>query len=241
MKIIPAIDVLDGQVVRLTQGDYEQKTIYKVSLEDMIAQYTAHGIDHIHIIDLNGAKGDNSNEKFVFDIVKRNKIRIQLGGGIRIVEKAEKLIESGIYRVIIGTVALSDPGFLKELLKKIKPERIIIAIDLLNEVIRYHGWKESAAIGLNDYIEKCMELGYHRFLCTDISKDGKLGGSGIDLYKKMIAKFPKIKLIASGGVGSMQDIENLSKTSAESVVIGKAIYEGKISIEKITDWNNNLV
>lgn len=240
MKIIPAIDVLDGEVVRLIEGDYDQKTTYKVSLQEMIPEYGKQGIDHIHIIDLNGAKGDKSNEQFIFDTVKNNALKIQLGGGIRTIARAKKLISNGIYRLIIGTVAVTDPEFLKKLSTHLKPEQVIVAIDVLDEVIRYNGWKEAAPINLNDFIQHALDLGYSRFLCTDISKDGKLEGGSTQLYHKLKKQFPGLSLIASGGAGSMKDVEELAATGAESVVVGKAIYEKKISIGEIAEWNKNL-
>jgi phosphoribosylformimino-5-aminoimidazole carboxamide ribotide isomerase len=240
MKIIPAIDVFDGQVVRLTEGDYSKKTTYKVSLDEMILQYAENGIDHIHIIDLNGAKGDTSNEEFIFNATRKNKLKIQLGGGIRTVEKIEKLFLNGIYRVIVGTVAVTDPLFLKLLKEKVDPEKVIIAIDILDEVIKYNGWLESSPIKLNEYIDQCLKLGYNRFLCTDISKDGKLQGSSISLYKKLLTSFNDISLIASGGISGMNDINELEEIKPESVVVGKAIYEGKISIAEISKWNQKV-
>jgi phosphoribosylformimino-5-aminoimidazole carboxamide ribotide isomerase len=237
MKIIPAIDVLDGNIVRLTAGDYNQKTTYSVTLSEMLSEYRAQGIGHIHIIDLNGAKGDNSNEQFIFESVKNNPLQIQLGGGIRSVEKVKKLLDNGIFRVIIGTVSVTDNTFLEKLKDQVKLEQVILAIDVLDEVIMFNGWREAAPVKLYDFIQHSLGLGYNRFLCTDISKDGKLGGSSTALYRKILQKFTSLALIASGGVGSMKDVEELSDTGVESVVAGKAIYEKKISIQEVAEWN----
>jgi phosphoribosylformimino-5-aminoimidazole carboxamide ribotide isomerase len=242
MYIIPAIDILDGKVVRLREGDYNQKTEYDVSIEDMIAQYRANGTDFIHIIDLNGAKGDFSNQKALFDIIKKTDMKVQYGGGIRTIEQVTNLLDAGIHRVIVGTQAISNPDFLPELSEAFAKKdnyanRIVIAIDVLDEVIKYSGWMESSPIKLMDYVDKCLALGFFRFLCTDINKDGKLGGTAIDLYKKLLDHSPMIKLIASGGVSSMEDIEELAKLPIRSVVVGKAIYENRISIEEVKDWN----
>jgi len=242
MYIIPAIDILDGKVVRLREGDYNQKTEYNVSIEDMIEQYRSNGTDFIHIIDLNGAKGDFSNQKSLFDIIKKTDMKVQYGGGIRTIEQVTNLLDAGIHRVIVGTQAISNPDFLPQLSEAFAKKddyanRIVIAIDVLDEVIKYSGWMESSPIKLMDYVDKCLALGFFRFLCTDINKDGKLGGAAVDLYKKLLDHSPMIKLIASGGVSSMADIEELAQLPIRSVVVGKAIYENRISIEEVKEWN----
>ena len=242
MYIIPAIDILDKKVVRLREGDYQQVTNYDVTLEEMIEKYQANGTDFIHIIDLNGAKGDFSNQEYLFGIIQKTKMKIQYGGGVRSIEKVKELLEAGIHRVIVGTQAITNPTFLDELStsftgKKNCTEHVVIAIDVLDEVIKYSGWMESSPVKLMDYVDRCLRLGFFRFLCTDISKDGKLGGAGIELYEKLLDHSPFIKLIASGGVSSMQDVEKLSEISVESCVVGKAIYENKILVEEIQEWN----
>lgn len=242
MYIIPAIDILDGKVVRLREGDYNQKTEYNVSIEDMIEQYRSNGTDFIHIIDLNGAKGDFSNQKALFEIIKKTEMRVQYGGGIRTIEQVTNLLDAGIHRVIVGTQAISNPDFLPQLSEAFAKKddyanRIVIAIDVLDEVIKYSGWMESSPIKLMDYVDKCLALGFFRFLCTDINKDGKLGGAAVELYKKLLDHSPMIKLIASGGVSSMADIEELAQLPIRSVVVGKAIYENRISIEEVKNWN----
>lgn len=242
MYIIPAIDILDGKVVRLREGDYNQKTVYEVSIAEMIETYRSNGTEFIHIIDLNGAKGDFSNQAALFDIIKKTDMRVQYGGGIRTIEQVTNLLDAGIHRVIVGTQAISNPDFLADLSKEVGKKydyanRIVIAIDVLDEVIKYSGWMESSPIKLMDYVDKCLQLGFFRFLCTDINKDGKLGGAALDLYKKLLEHSPFIKLIASGGVSSMEDIEELAKIDVRSVVVGKAIYENRITIQEIKEWN----
>ena len=242
MYIIPAIDILDKKVVRLREGDYKQVTEYDVSLEEMIERYQSHGTNFIHIIDLNGAKNDFSNQQYLFDVIKKTDMMVQYGGGIRSIDKVKELIDSGIHRVIVGTQAVTNPPFLKELSKAICgpnkcSDQVVIAIDVLDEVIKYSGWMESSPIKLMDYVDKCLQLGFFRFLCTDINKDGKLGGAGIELYEKLLDHSPFIKLIASGGVSSMKDVEKLSNLKVESCVVGKAIYEGHITIDEVKNWN----
>ena len=242
MYIIPAIDILDGKVVRLREGDYNQKTVYEVSIAEMIETYRSNGTEFIHIIDLNGAKGDFSNQAELFEIIKKTDMRVQYGGGIRTIEQVTNLLDAGVHRVIVGTQAITNPDFLAELSKEVGKKydyanRIVIAIDVLDEVIKYSGWMESSPIKLMDYVDKCLQLGFFRFLCTDINKDGKLGGAAVDLYKKLLEHSPFIKLIASGGISSMADIEELAKFEISSCVVGKAIYENRISIEEIKKWN----
>lgn len=243
MYIIPAIDVLDKKVVRLREGSYDEVTTYDISLEDQIKKYHANGTEMVHIIDLNGAKGDFSNQEYLFDIVRRTDMKVQYGGGVRSIEKVKELIDAGVFRVIVGTQAITNPSFLEELSKlnegRVKyANRIVIAIDVLDEVIKYSGWLESSPIKLIEYIDKCLALGFFRFLCTDISKDGKMGGAGVELYEKLLTHSPIIKLIGSGGISSMKDLEKLNELGGlESCVVGKAIYENKISIDEIKEWN----
>lgn len=242
MYIIPAIDVLDQKVVRLREGNYNDVTTYDVTLEEMIEKYQANGTELVHIIDLNGAKGDFSNQQYLFEILKKTDMKVQYGGGVRSIEKIRELIEAGVHRVIVGTQAITNPTFLDELStlnvgKNKLSDHIVIAIDVLDEVIKYSGWVESSPLKLIDYIDRCLSLGFFRFLCTDINKDGKLGGAGVELYEKLMDHSPIIKLIASGGISSMADVEQLHTINVESCVVGKAIYENRISIDEIKDWN----
>ncbi len=242
MYIIPAIDILNKKVVRLREGDYQQVTEYDVTLEEMIERYQGYGTNFIHIIDLNGAKNDFSNQQYLFDVIRKTDMKVQYGGGIRSIDKVKELIDSGVHRVIVGTQALTNPEFLPQLGKEICgrdkcSDQVVIAIDVLDEVIKYSGWMESSPIKLMDYVDKCLALGFFRFLCTDINKDGKLGGAGIELYEKLLDHSPFIKLIASGGVSSMDDVEKLSRLKVESVVVGKAIYENRVTIEDVKNWN----
>jgi phosphoribosylformimino-5-aminoimidazole carboxamide ribotide isomerase len=242
MQVIPAIDVLNGKVVRLQEGDYDKATIYDVTLEEMIEQFDSQGTDFVHIIDLNGAKGDFSNQAALVKILKKSNLKIQYGGGIRSLEKIKEMIDLGFHRLIIGTQAIKDPDFLGKLsrefcMKDSCSDKLIVAIDVLDEVIKYSGWMESSPIKLVDYVDKCASLGFFRFLCTDIKKDGKMEGSGIPLYKKLLSNYPFIKLIASGGISTLDDLRQLADIKVEAAVVGKAIYEKKLSIEEVKDWN----
>lgn len=243
MTIIPAIDILDRKVVRLREGDYEQVTSYDTSLPEMLEQFDSPGTDFVHIIDLNGAKGDFSNQEYLLDIIrKQENIKVQYGGGVRTLDKVKELLDLGFHRVIVGTQAITQPDFLEKLSKQVCgkakcSDQVVIAIDVLDEVIKYSGWMESSPLKLMDYVDRCLSLGFYRFLCTNIARDGKLGGVDLSLYKKLKAHSPVIKVIASGGIGSMKDIVKLEKIKVEAAVTGKAIYEGKITIQQVKDWN----
>ncbi|WP_257666102.1 1-(5-phosphoribosyl)-5-[(5-phosphoribosylamino)methylideneamino]imidazole-4-carboxamide isomerase [Parapedobacter tibetensis] len=242
MYIIPAIDVLDKKVVRLREGNYDEVTVYEVSLEEMIEKYQSNGTEFVHIIDLNGAKGDFSNQEYLFGVIQRTDMKVQYGGGVRSIDKVKELVDAGIHRVVVGTQAITNPEFLDELSKLNHgrhkyADQVVIAIDVLDEIIKYSGWMESSPVKLMDYIDRCLSLGFYRFLCTDIDKDGKLGGAGVELYKKLLDHSPIIKLIASGGISSIDDIYTLDAIKVEACVVGKAIYENRISIEQIKEWN----
>ncbi|WP_207420413.1 HisA/HisF-related TIM barrel protein [Desertivirga brevis] len=242
MYIIPAIDILDKKVVRLREGNYSEATFYDVTLEEMIEKYQSNGTEYVHIIDLNGAKGDFSNQEYLFDIIKKTEMKVQYGGGVRSIEKVKELLDAGIHRVIVGTQAITNPDFLPQLSEQVcgkekLSDQIVVAIDVLDEVIKYSGWMESSPIKLMDYVDRCLNLGFFRFLCTDINKDGKLGGAGVELYTKLLDHSPFIKLIASGGISSMDDIKGLQDIKVEACVVGKAIYEGRITVEQVKDWN----
>lgn len=242
MYIIPAVDLLDKKIVRLTGGKYDAVTEYKIALEDILNQLNFNGTDFVQIIDLNGAKGDFSQQEYLLDLLKKSPLKIQYGGGIRSIDKVKELIDAGFHRIIIGTKAITDEGFLKELSEEICgknscSDQVVIAVDTLNGELMHSGWEKSSKIKPIDYIDKCVSLGYFRFLCTDIGNDGKLNGSNVELYKSFKSQFPFIKLIAQGGITSMNDIQALQEANLESVVLGKAIYENKISIDEIKKWN----
>lgn len=238
MKVLPAIDILNGKIVRLSKGDYNQVENYPVSIKEMIERYTVSGIDFIHIVDLNGAKSDFINQPIIQKLITDLPIKIQLGGGIRTVYKAEELIDSGVSRVIVGTAAIIENDFLKNLSCKVNPKNVVLGIDVLDKKLKVNGWQSDVEIALQDYIVKALELGYSNFLCTDISKDGLLQGPSSELYNYLLESFPEMKLIASGGVKDMEDIKLLSQTGAKEVVVGKAIYEGLIKLEEIQNWNS---
>lgn len=242
MYIIPAIDLLDRKIVRLTGGKYDAVTEYDIELKDMLKQLNSNGTDFIQIIDLNGAKGDFSQQEYLLDILKVSPLKIQYGGGVRSIEKVKELIELGFHRIIIGTKAITDEGFLYELSKELCgknscSDQVVIAVDILDGELMHSGWEQKSILKPIDFIDKCISLGYFRFLCTDIGNDGKLKGSNVELYKTFKSQFPFIKLIAQGGISTIEDVQSLQEAKLESVVIAKAIYENKIAIDDIKNWN----
>lgn len=242
MYIIPAIDLLDRKIVRLTGGKYDAVTEYNISLEDMLKQLNSNGTDFIQIVDLNGAKGDFSQQEYLLEILKMSPLKIQYGGGIRSIEKVKELIALGFHRIIIGTKAITDEGFLYELSKEICgkdscSDQVVIAVDILNNELMHSGWEQKSILKPIDFIDKCIGLGYFRFLCTDISNDGNMEGSNVELYKTFKSQFPFIKLIAQGGISTIDDVRSLQAAKLEAVVIKKAMYENKIAINDIKNWN----
>jgi phosphoribosylformimino-5-aminoimidazole carboxamide ribotide isomerase len=237
MKLLPAIDLLNGKVVRLSRGDYNSESTYSVSAEEMTEAYRNAGIQLIHIVDLNGARGESVNTALISRLVKESDIRIQIGGGIRTVDKAAELLNAGAERIIAGTAAVREPDFLPRLAEIASPDRVVIGADVLNGRLRVNGWQEESPLELSTYMERCLELGFSRFLCTDISKDGLLKGPSTELYRQMLAQYPGIQLIASGGISCRADLEELENAGLAEAVTGKAIYEGLISIEEISAWN----
>ncbi|MFT6851367.1 MAG: phosphoribosylformimino-5-aminoimidazole carboxamide ribotide isomerase [Sphingobacteriales bacterium] len=239
IKIIPAIDIWNNNIVALTAGDYNQISTYSVSLPEMLEKFSSVGTDLVHVIDINGARGEENNHKTILKEVKNIDLRIQLGGGIRDIAQIKKLLAEGISRVVVGTAAITNKDLLKQLKAEVNHEKIVIAVDLLDGVIKHTGWLNSSELKPRKFIEDCVELGFSRFLCTDLAKDGKMAGASIKLYKQIKDLFPFVKLIASGGVRTLNDVKQLDKVGCEAVIIGKAIYENKISIEEINDWNLN--
>lgn len=234
MIIIPAIDIIDGNCVRLSQGDYAQKKIYNENPLEVAKQFEAIGIRRLHLVDLDGAKqGKIVNRKVLETISSKTKLIIDFGGGIKTNEDIQSVYDSGASIATIGSLAVKNPELFFSWVKKYGAEKILLGADVKNEKIAISGWLEQTDISIYDFIENNSEQGVTGIFCTDISKDGLLQGTAIDLYKKMILKFPEINLIASGGVSSMKDIEELEEIGCEGVIVGKAIYENKISINEI--------
>lgn len=235
--IIPAIDIIEGKCVRLTQGDYSQKKIYNENPLEVAKEFESLGIKRLHLVDLDGAKaGKVINYKVLENIAKNTKLHIDFGGGIKTDDDFETVFKYGAQIATIGSAAVKNKELFFSWLKKYGPEKILLGADVKNENISIGGWLESTDISIFDFIKENMEQGVTTLFCTDISKDGLLQGPSIDLYKKIIEKFPKLNLIASGGVAQMSDLGELNALGCSGAIIGKAYYEGRISKVEIQNF-----
>lgn len=239
MNIIPAIDILDGKCVRLLKGNYSDVTVYNENPIEQVKIFKNAGFKNIHIVDLNAAKtGGDENLEIIQNISCIENIEIQVGGGIRTIEKATQLLSNNIRRIIVGTAAITNDAFRDQLKNYIDVNKIIFGLDfnLSNDtpLLSIHGWTKSTDINLYDYINNNKWI--KNILATDISVDGTLKGPNLNIYKNLLAK-KNINLIASGGIGSLEDINNLRSILCNECVVGKAIYENKISLQDLKNVN----
>lgn len=229
IELIPAIDIIDGKCVRLTKGDYDQKTVYN---EDPVAQareFEALGFKRLHIVDLDGAKSKHIvNEAVLRDINEATSLTVDFGGGIKTEADIEKAFAAGAAMVTIGSVAVTHPELMEQWVARYGAEKIILGADVRNGKISINGWKEDSEEDLIPFLKKYHAMGIRKVLCTEISKDGTLTGPAIELYKDIMKAYPDLHLIASGGVSSTEDIKELEKEGIPAVVFGKAYYEGRI-------------
>lgn len=236
MLIIPALDILDGKLVRLEKGKYESCKVYSDNPFELAEQFSSYGFDLLHIVDLSGSKnGRICSLDLITKIIDKLKIRIQFGGGIRTLLGAELLFNSGVNKIVIGSISVSDKLEFEKIIKYYGTENIICAIDSYNENIRIKGWTQKTGITIYQHINYCIGLGTNTFLCTDIEHDGMLDGPNINLYKKLITQFPSTQIIASGGVSCVDDIKKLKSIGVYGLVTGKAIYENKIELKELAE------
>ena len=239
IELIPAIDIIDGQCVRLTKGDYDQKTVYRDSPAEVAKEFEQIGFKRLHVVDLDGAKSKHIvNDQVLQAITTETNLTVDFGGGIKTDEDIEKAFAAGASMVTVGSIAVTNPELFIGWLEKYGPERMILGADVRHGKISINGWKEDSAEDLLPFLKKYIDAGVQTVLCTEISKDGTLSGPAIDLYKKMMAEYPQLHLIASGGVSSIDDIKALEAAGIPAVVFGKAIYEGKINLKELWDWQN---
>ena len=239
MELIPAIDIIDGQCVRLTKGDYAQKTVYRNHPWEVAKEFETYGFKRLHVVDLDGAKAKHIvNSDVLQKITTETSLTVDFGGGIKTDEDIEKAFASGAQMVTVGSIAVTQPELFMGWLEKYGSERMILGADVRHGMISINGWKEDSSEELLPFLKKYVEAGVKNVLCTEISKDGTLAGPAIDLYKKVMDAYPQLHLIASGGVSSKEDILALDKAGIPAVVFGKAIYEGKINLKELWDWQN---
>lgn len=234
MKIFPAIDILNGSCVRLTKGNYDTAKVYDENPIEIAHKFRDAGAEFLHVVDLDAARNPAINNRpLIGQLINHSGLKVQAGGGIRTEADLVQMLEKGVYRVILGSVAVTQADQVKKWIKLYGCEKIVIGADVLNGYIATHGWQSVSEISVMDFLYDFMEAGARTFLCTDISKDGMLGGSAADLYSSILRKFPDIALIASGGVSSLDEIRKLQMMGMESVIVGKAIYEGRILPEDL--------
>lgn len=234
IELIPAIDLIDGKCVRLTKGDYNQKTVYNEDPVLQAKEFERLGFSRLHIVDLDGAKSKHIvNDNVLRAITESTNLIVDFGGGIKSEEDIEKAFNAGAHMVTIGSVAVTHPEMFLSWLKKYGAERIILGADVRNGMVSINGWKEDSTEELLPFLEKYVEAGISNVLCTEISKDGTLQGPATELYTKVMAQYPTLHLIASGGVSCNEDIKQLDKNGIPAVVFGKAYYEGRIDINKL--------
>ena len=241
IELIPAIDIINGQCVRLTKGDYDQKTIYSHSPAKMAQDFEAHGFKRLHVVDLDGAKSKHIvNDAILKEITETTNLTVDFGGGIKTDEDLQKAFDSGASMVTIGSIAVTCPELFMGWLEKYGADRIILGADVRHGKISINGWKEDSTEDLLPFLKKYVDAGVRNVLCTEISKDGTLAGPAINLYRQVMEAYPNLHLIASGGVSSLKDIEELDRAGIPAVVFGKAIYEGKINLKELWDWQSAL-
>ena len=242
IEIIPAIDIIEGKCVRLSQGDYAQKKIYNEHPLEVAKQFEGAGIKRIHLVDLDGAKkGSLVNQKTLETIASKTNLIIDFGGGIKTDNDIQSIYNAGAKMAAIGSIAVKKPELFYSWINQYSAEKILLGADVKNECIAISGWMEETKLSVFDFIRKNISKGIKNIFCTDISKDGMLQGAAVELYKKIIKNTAddkqQINLIASGGISSMQDIQKTEAAGCTGVIIGKAIYEGKIKLEELIKVN----
>lgn len=234
MELIPAIDIIDGQCVRLTKGDYAQKTVYRNHPWEVAKEFETYGFKRLHVVDLDGAKAKHIvNSEVLQKITTETSLTVDFGGGIKTDEDIEKAFASGAKMVTVGSIAITNPELFLSWIKKYGADRMILGADVRNGKISINGWKEDSSEDLLPFLRKYVDAGVTNVLCTEISKDGTLQGPAIDLYKRIMQEYPNLHLIASGGVSSIDDIKALEAAGIPAVVFGKAIYEGRINLKEL--------
>ena len=239
IELIPAIDIIGGQCVRLTKGDYDQKTVYRDSPVEVAREFEQTGFRRLHVVDLDGAKSKHIvNSRVLSSLAKETNMVIDFGGGIKTDQDIETAFESGAQMVTVGSIAVTRPELFMGWLKRYGAERLILGADVRNGKISINGWKEDSTEDLLPFLRKYVDAGVRNVLCTEISKDGTLQGPALELYQSVMKAYPDLHLIASGGVSGIDDIKALDAAGIPAVVFGKAIYEGRINLKELWDWQN---
>lgn len=236
IELIPAIDIIEGQCVRLSQGDYDTKKVYGNPV-DMAKEFEDLGMRRLHVVDLDGAKSKHVvNLGTLQQITQQTHLTVDFGGGVKTADDLERVLDAGAELVTVGSVAITHPDLYMEWLERYGAEHIILGADVREGKVSINGWLEDSDVCLTDYLERYMQAGTRNVLCTEISRDGMLAGPALDLYTSIMQRYPTCHLIASGGVSSIEDIRQLEANGIPAVVFGKAIYEGKICMKDLQQW-----
>ncbi len=237
VELIPAIDLIEGKCVRLTQGDYARKTIYNEHPLEVAKQFEDAGIKRLHLVDLDGArKGTVVNIRILDELANRTSLKIDFGGGLKTEIDINRVFDAGAVLATLGSIAVKDQPLFFSWIKKFGANRILLGADVKNEKIAIGGWKEKTEKNVIDFIKENTAAGIHTLFCTDIARDGMLEGPSVELYKKITETFPALNLIASGGVSCRNDLDLLSEAGCKGAIVGKAIYEGRLKISEIKDY-----
>jgi phosphoribosylformimino-5-aminoimidazole carboxamide ribotide isomerase len=237
MRIIPAIDIIDGKCVRLSKGDYDTKKIYNENPLEVAKSFEAHGIQYLHLVDLDGAKSNQIiNHKILEQIASKTSLKIDFGGGLKSDADLRIAFESGANQITGGSIAVKNPILFQEWIAKYGAEKIILGADANNEKVAISGWLEESQEDLIPFIKKYQTQGIQYVICTDIAKDGMLEGPSFELYQKILMQVPNLKLIASGGIAAFDELPKLAEIGCEGTIIGKAIYENKISLKQLENF-----
>jgi phosphoribosylformimino-5-aminoimidazole carboxamide ribotide isomerase len=237
IQIIPAIDIIDGKCVRLTQGDFSQKTEYSNNPAEVAKAIENTGVRKLHVVDLDGAKQKKIiNHKTLEAIVKATSLEVDFGGGLQSNEDVQIAFDCGAKQITGGSIAIKNRPLFEEWITKFGAEKIILGADVRNEMIAVSGWQEVSTVSVFDFIKSYLEIGLQYIFCTDVAKDGLLQGPSFDLYQKIRDQFPEAKLIASGGVTTVADVNKLNEMGVYGAIIGKAYYEGKIKLEDLKSY-----
>ena len=237
MRIIPAIDIIDGKCVRLSKGDYTTKKIYSENPLEVAKQFEAHGIKYLHLVDLDGAKSKHIvNHKILEEIASNTTLKVDFGGGLKTSNDLRIAFECGANQVTGGSIAVKNPETFNDWLQTFGSEKIILGADAKDQKVAISGWMEDSALELIPFVQKYLEAGISYVICTDISKDGMLQGPSFDLYQQIITETKIVKLIASGGISTFEELPKLAEIGCEGVIIGKAIYEDRISLKQLEKY-----
>ncbi len=242
MELIPAIDLRDGRVVRLLQGDFDEETRYELSAEELFARYASAGARWVHVVDLDGARdGQAGNRAIVAALAARGGPSIQSGGGLRSSRSVEALLAAGVGRAVLGSVAVAEPGEVMEWFGEFGTERLVLALDVRLDAagvprVATHGWRQQSSLSLWDLVRRYLAVGLRHVLCTDVSRDGALTGPNLSLYREAMARFPEVSWQASGGVRDAADLRALAETGVAAAISGKALIEGRVKPEELQPY-----